>query len=276
MVKIKLPVIIVGLISIAFSEKNLAAQVIDSTYRLDSIPTQSLEEVVVTANRIGTLRMNTPEAISVIDHQSIQNDQLRSASEALMLTPGVFVQKTNHGGGSPFVRGLTGNQTLLLVDGIRLSNATTRYGPNQYFNTIDLFSVEKIEVLHGNGSVQYGSDAMGGTVQAFSHQLEYQQKPAWGSSLLTRIATQGMEQTLHGDLNFSQEKLALRAGVTWRNFGDLVGGDTTGRQSPTGYGELDFDLKGKMRISPASDLTLAFQRVHQREVPVFHKVALED
>lgn len=74
---------------------------------------------------------------------------------------GVFVQKTTHGAGSPFVRGLTGNQTLLLIDDIRLNNSTFRYGPNQYLNTIDAFTLGRAEVLLGSGSVQYGSDALG-------------------------------------------------------------------------------------------------------------------
>ncbi len=149
----------------------LAAQEIDSLPRPDSLPSQTLGEVVITANRYGSLQIKTPEAIRVIDNKSIQNFQIRTAPEVLQITPGVFVQKTNHGGGSPFLRGLTGNQTLLLVDGIRLSNATVRYGPNQYFNTIDVFSIEKIEVLRGGGSVQYGSDAIGGTIQTFSHEV---------------------------------------------------------------------------------------------------------
>ena len=158
----------------------LIAQEIDSLPDLDSLPSQTLAEVVITANRYGSLQIKTPEAIRVIDNKSIQKFQLRTAPEALLLTPGVFVQKTNHGGGSPFLRGLTGNQTLLLVDGIRLSNATMRYGPNQYFNTIDVFSIEKIEVLRGSGSVQYGSDAIGGTIQAFSHELVTAEKPIMG------------------------------------------------------------------------------------------------
>jgi outer membrane cobalamin receptor len=254
----------------------LTAQEIDSLPVLDALPSQTLAEVVVTANRHGSFQIKTPEAIRVIDNKSIQKAQLRTAPEALLLTPGVFVQKTNHGGGSPFLRGLTGNQTLLLIDGIRLSNATVRYGPNQYFNTIDVFSIEKIEVLRGSGSVQYGSDAIGGTIQAFSQELVTTVNPAWRSTLLTRIATQGMEQSLHGRVNYSNKRVAFRAGVTWRNFGDLVGGDTTGRQTPTGYRELDFDLKGKMLLSPTSDLTVAYQSVHQSDVPVFHKVVLEN
>jgi len=254
----------------------LIAQEIDSLPGLDSLPSQTLAEVVITANRYGSLQIKTPEAIRVIDNKSIQKFQLRTAPEALLLTPGVFVQKTNHGGGSAFLRGLTGNQTLLLVDGIRLSNATMRYGPNQYFNTIDVFSIEKVEVLRGSGSVQYGSDAIGGTIQAFSHELVTAEKPTWGSTLLTRIATQGMEQSLHGGVNYSNKRIAFSAGVTWRNFGDLVGGDTTGRQTPSGYRELDFDLKGKIFLSPSSDLTMVYQSVHQSDVPVFHKVALEN
>lgn len=254
----------------------IVAQEIDSLPGLYSMPSQTIAEVVVTANRYGSPGIQTPEAIRVIGSKSIQSFQLRTTPEALLLTPGVFVQKTNHGGGSPFLRGLTGNQTLLLVDGIRLSNATVRYGPNQYFNTIDVFSIEKIEVLRGSGSVQYGSDAMGGTIQTFSHELGTTEKPSWGSTLLTRIATQGMEQSMNGAVNYSNKKIAFRAGVTWRNFGDLVGGDTTGRQTPTGYRELDFDLKGKILLSRSSNLTMAYQSVHQSDVPVFHKVVLEN
>jgi len=254
----------------------LVAQETDSLPGPGTLPSQTLNEVVITANRYGSLQIKTPEAIRVIDSKSAQNYQLRTAPEALLLTPGVFVQKTNHGGGSPFLRGLTGNQTLLLVDGIRLSNAIMRYGPNQYFNTIDAFSIEKIEVLRGSGSVQYGSDAIGGTIQAFSHELVTAEKPTWGSSLLARIATQGMEKSLTGTVNYSNKKVAFRGRITRRNFGDLVGGDTTGRLTPTGYQEIDFDLKGKIFLSSKSDLTMAYQSVHQSDVPVYHKIALEN
>lgn len=254
----------------------LAAQENYPSEEADTLTSQTITEVVVTANRHGSLQLKTPEAIGAMGSETIQKYQLRSAPEALLLAPGVFVQKTNHGGGSPFLRGLTGNQTLQLVDGIRLSNAVVRYGPNQYFNTIDLFSIGKVEVLRGGGSVQYGSDAIGGTIQTFSHEVETAGKPIWGSSLLSRFVTQGMEQTLNGRVNYSSKRVAFTAGATWRNFGDLVGGDTTGTQSPTGYKELDFDLKGKIILTESASVTIAYQRVNQREVPVFHKVALEN
>ena len=186
-----------------FSSATLLAQDNEPIINQDSSGTHSLQEVVITANRYGSFRMNTAEAIETLKSKTIEQYQLRTSSEALSVIPAVFVQKTNHGGGSPFVRGLTGNQTLLLIDGIRLSNATVRYGPNQYFSTIDIFSIDNIEILRGSGSVQYGSDAIGGTIQAFSREVIFTEKPTWGSSLLTRIATQGMEQTMHSDLKLS-------------------------------------------------------------------------
>jgi outer membrane cobalamin receptor len=242
----------------------------------DTLSPKSIGEVVISANRSGSFCFQTPEPIRVLNENTIHRFQQRTTPEALMLSPGVFVQKTNHGGGSPFLRGLTGNQTLLMVDGIRLSNATFRYGPNQYLNTIDPFAIEKIEVLRGSGSVQYGSDAMGGTIQVFSHGLMTTEKQEFGSNLLARLATQGMEQSLHASAHYSNKKTALRGGTTWRQFGDIMGGDTTGRQTPTGYKELDFDLKGKASLSPSTDLTVSYQHVHQNNVPVYHKITLED
>ena len=254
----------------------LAAQNVDSLNGGDTLISRDLAEVVISANRFNSLGLNTPEAIRVLNSTPVQEFQLRTSPEALLLTPGVFVQKTNHGGGSPFVRGLTGNQTLLLIDGIRLSNSTMRYGPNQYFNTIDVFSIDRMEILRGSGSVQYGSDALGGTIQAFSHELVNSEKPDWGGNLIARIATQGMEQSFHSGINYSNKSGAFRAGLTLRNFGDLVGGDTTGRQSPSGYSEQDYDFKGKIAISPKTILTMVWQSVHQKEVPQYYKIELEN
>lgn len=248
----------------------------------DSIPAPpdssayTLNEFVVSAQRSQKSRFGTPEAIGIQHEKTIRQRQDRTTPEALSSLPGVFVQKTNHGGGSPFVRGLTGNQTLLLIDGIRLSNATFRYGPNQYFNTIDVFSLQNIEVLRGSGSVQYGSDALGGAIQAFSRDVAFSDKPRFGGDVFYRGATQNMERSARAGLNAATTKAAFTGGLSWRDFGDLVGGDTTGIQSPTGYTELDFDLKAKFALSPAMTLTVAHQNVNQDDVPVYHKVQLEN
>ena len=252
----------------------LTAQTTDSI--ATAIAPHMLTEVVITANRSASFKFQTAEAIAVLRSKSIEQNQLRSVPEALINTTGVFVQKTNHGGGSPFVRGLTGNQTLQMVDGIRLNNATFRYGPNQYFNTLDIFNLQSIEILRGSGSVQYGSDALGGTIQVFSKDAAFCENRDWGASMLSRFATQGMEQTIHADVNYGSDKAAFRGGISWRNFGDLVGGDTTGVQSPNGYKELDFDMKAKFKISPLSALTMAYQNVNQQDVDVYHKIALEN
>lgn len=242
----------------------------------DSLKPHAINEVVITARRFNSVVLNTPEAVRAIDNKAIGEYQLRTSPEALALTPGVFVQKTNHGGGSPFIRGLTGNQTLLLFDGIRISNSTMRYGPNQYFNTIDPFSAGRIEVLRGSGSVQYGSDAIGGTVQAFSHETDFTEKADWGGAVLGRISTHEMEQTLHSNISFGNRLVAARAGLSLRKFGDIVGGDTTGRQTPSGYDEADHDFKASVLLSPGTSLTMLYQNVRQTNIPVYHKVVLEN
>ena len=74
------------------------------------------------------------------------------------------MQRTAHGQASPYIRGRTGQQTLFLVDGIRLNHALFRKGPNQYLFTVDPNSLDGIDVIRGSASVDYGSDAIGGAV----------------------------------------------------------------------------------------------------------------
>lgn len=239
--------------------------------------TQQLEEVLITAQRTAQLQQSIPYAVNKKGSPQLQQLMPRTTPEALQGTSGVFIQKTNHGGGSAFVRGLTGNQTLLLMDGIRLNNATYRYGPNQYLNTIDPFLIHSIEVAKGTGAVQYGSDAMGGVIHLLSQDVHFATgKNNWSGKALVKYMSDDMEKTGRAVINYAAEKMAITAGISLRNFGDLVGGDTTGIQSPSGYGEWAFNAKAKFLLNPSMQLTFSHQQLRQAHVPIYHKVQLEN
>lgn len=242
----------------------------------DSIRTGLLNQVNVIAFRALEENFQTSGSITVLTAKDLQNYQPRTVPEALTGSAGAFVQKTTHGAGSVFLRGLTGNQTLMLIDGIRLNNSTFRYGPNQYLNTVDLFSVAGIEVSRGAGSVAYGSDAMGGTIQLLTSRLQLSDSSAFHGKGLVRYATGNMEKSLRAEAQYTGSRFALHGGISIRNFGDLVGGDTTGRQSPSGYKDRSFDLKGIITLSRNWTLTLAHQSVSQHHVPVFYRYQLEN
>jgi outer membrane cobalamin receptor len=234
-----------------------------------------LKEIVLVATQTNKDAFELPNAITKIDSKNFLQRQARTSPE-ILLNEGIWTQKTNHGGGSLFMRGLTGNQILLLIDGIRLNNSTYRYGPNQYLNTIDAFSIGSLELMQGGGSVLYGSDALGGTLQMLTRPLDFSDTKKVNVTWIGRIATQNIEKSTHADFQLSQKKWAISSGLTYRNFGDLVGGDTTGIQTPSGYKELAYDIKAKFSICKNITLTALHQLVRQEDVAVFHKVRLEN
>ena len=243
----------------------------------DIADTIHIGEIVVTTQRIPQEQVLIPYSISLIDKKEMDRFTKRSTPEMLMNTDGVFVQKTNHGGGSPFIRGLTGNQTLLLIDGIRLNNSVYRYGPNQYLNTIDVFTIDRMEVAKGTGSVQYGTDALGGALQIFTTDPAFTSgNSEWHGSATGKMMTGGMEKTGRGQVEFGGKKVAFLAGGTYRDFGDLVGGKETGVQTPSGYTEYAFDGKAIFSLKENIQLTMASQFLNQSHVPVYHKVVLEN
>lgn len=236
----------------------------------------SLGEVVVTAQRIKEKEFDVPYSIKKVQKGYLQEMASRTAPEALQGVTGVFVQKTNHGGGSSFIRGLTGNQTLLLIDGIRLNNSTFRYGPNQYLNTIDPYTIDHIEIAKGTGSVQYGTDALGGVVHILTKEPCFTQKPSLHGKAVAKYLSGNMEKTVRGEVEYGSKKVAFAGGVTYKKFGDLIGGDTTGRQTPSGYDEWSFNSKAKFSLTQNAELTVAQQFLQQQHVPVYHKIKEEN
>lgn len=246
------------------------------TVLLQPTSIQLNQQTITTAQRVEETDFTRPEITTVLTSRDLRQRAPRTAPEALFGATGVWIQKTNHGGGSPFVRGLTGQQTLILVDGIRLNNATFRSGPNQYLNTIDPQSIEQIEVVRSSGSTAYGSDAIGGVVNVRTKSPEFSDKPTIGGLYFGKVATQGMEYSNRAELAYSTRSISLLGGLAYRRFGDLVAGQGLGRQTPTGYSQLSGDLKARFKVTNQTIATVAYQDLRQDSVPVYHRVKVEN
>jgi hemoglobin/transferrin/lactoferrin receptor protein len=232
------------------------------------------EAVTVTAQGDERRAFEVPESVSSLESDELSRRALRSTPETLAGVTGVFVQKTNHGGGSPFVRGLTGNQVLLMVDGIRLSNSTFRYGPNQYLATVAPHSIERVEVVRGSGSTLYGSDAIGGVVNVLTRGPRLAGgKTEASARVLLRGMTDGMDRTVRAEGEVAGARWAFSAGADARSFGDLVAGGDLGVEAPSAYDERSADAKALVRASASTLLTLAYQHVHQSDVARYDQVS---
>lgn len=232
---------------------------------------ERVDETIVTATRVDDKVFDVPFSAFVLDKDRVQNEELRRTTpEALSQTPQILGQKTSYGQGSPFLRGFTGYNTLFLIDGIRLNNSTFRPGPNQYWNTVDPFSYERLEVVMGAGSVLYGSDAVGGVVQSFSNRRS-QYDPGVHADFrsFTRLASgeQSIIERLEGSGNVD-DVFGAFLGVSLKDFGDIRSGD--GELPYTGYDEWDMDVRLDFKLSREWSFTTVYQRVFQDDVPRTH------
>jgi outer membrane cobalamin receptor len=231
-----------------------------------------LNPVVVSLNRDSALLSSVNVALSSMQRNDIKKVNGRSLPEVLQEMPGTWIQKTSHAGGSPFIRGLTGNQVLELIDGIRLNNATFRYGPNQYLSTIDPYAVQQAEVLRNAYSTIYGSDAIGGVVNILTAEPAYSYGgPKFGGSMTLKGMTRDMEKTASGKLSWREKNFTWESIGTLSAFGDAVAADKK-VQTPTSYGQNAIHSKIKFMISPQHEIHALYQYLRQNDVDLYDQV----
>lgn len=235
-----------------------------------------LDPLIVTASRTEQTLSETPYSSSLIDQETLRENAIRTVPDALALTPGVLVQKTAHGHGSPFIRGFTGRQNLLLIDGIRLNNSTLRSGPVQYWNTVDALSIDHLELIRSQGSVAYGSDAVGGTLNLFSKSSDFHSKPegAAYTNGSTSYEFRSNGQGSHiGRLELESGiggKFGVWLGLSAKDFGDIED-SSVGRMHGTGYPEEALDFRLDAALTPDSTLTFAHQSFNQDNISRWHR-----
>ncbi len=129
------------------------------------------DQIVVTPGRQEQASGDAPAPVTVFDRETIEKIQPEKMADLFKAVPGVEIDGEGPFRGIPVIRGLSSNRVLILVDGQRLNNAreSTSFAGIQPA-LVNLAEVERIEVLRGPASVQYGSDAIGGVVNIITRQ----------------------------------------------------------------------------------------------------------
>lgn len=194
-----------------------------------------LQEVVVIGRR-DDLPSQVPYSFNKVTKEAIAYTEPQTSADALWNNAGIFVQKTQMGGGSPVLRGFEANRVLLVVDGVRMNNAVYRSGHLQSSITVDNAMLERTEVIFGPGSLLYGSDALGGVIHFRSKEprLSFSDAPgsyAFDANLYTRYASANEEKSFHADINYGRRRWAALTSLTYTDYNDL----RAGANRPEGY-----------------------------------------
>ena len=128
-------------------------------------------DILVTANREARPASTVGQAVTVLDTATITQRQAVTVSDLLRQTPGVTVVR-NGGVGtatSVNIRGAESDQTVALIDGIKLNDPSSP-GGGFNFGSLLIGNIARIEVLRGAQSVLWGSQAIGGVVNLITRQ----------------------------------------------------------------------------------------------------------
>ncbi|RSC94836.1 TonB-dependent receptor [Tenacibaculum singaporense] len=265
---------------------------------------EQLDEVVVSVfkNREKTNRI--AEQIAVVSSKEIEKLSPQTSADLLASVPGIKIQKSQFGGGSPVLRGMESNRVLLVVDGVRMNNAIYRKGHLQNSITVAPNLLDRTEVVFGPSSVIYGSDALGGVIHYYTKTPKLSEKGSEikGSTFL-RYSSANNEVTnvVSAELRF--KKWASFTSIAHSNFGDLRMGknrshgfddwgkvpfysdnsDTYFNDTPvvnanenlqknTGFSQTDVLQKFYIPFSKNTDFKLNFQYSTSSNIPRFDKL----
>lgn len=142
--------------------------------------------IIVTATGAPQRAAESGQAVTVIDRATIEARQTIVVSDLLSTTPGVTVSR-NGGPGQPTavrIRGAEGDQTLVLIDGVRVNDPSVTGGGYDFGNLL-AGNIARIEVLRGPNSVPWGSQAIGGVV-----------------NIVTALPTDGLAASLNAEYGY--------------------------------------------------------------------------
>ena len=264
---------------------------------------EQLDEVVLSVFKGDAKTNRVAERVAVITAKEIEKLSPQTSADLLAAIPGIKVQKSQMGGGSPVIRGMESNRVLLVIDGVRMNNAIYRKGHLQNAITVAPNQLDKTEIVFGPSSVIYGSDALGGVIHYYTKTPKLSENTKVTTSFFNRFSSINNEITNNASVEIGTKKWASFTTVSYSDFGDLKMGKNRSHgfndwgkvfefsenstnfyaatatvnsdesiQRNTGYNQTDLLQKFFIPLSSKTDLKLNFQYSTSSDIPRFDRL----
>jgi len=224
------------------------------------------DEVVVTPAATTQSADEASKSITIVDDKDLERRDSIALTDALQDVPGVRVEQLGGPGAFSkiFIRGMRVADTSLLIDGIRVRDASDFRGSiNPYLGDLLVNNVDRVEVLRGSGSSLYGTNAVGGVINLVP--LMGAGHPRFdfgfeGGSLGTLREQAGVTGGAGNRLGYS-------LGATRLDVNDGVHGSEVYRNT-SGAGHVYFNVRPNISLRGTFTLTHGFGRVTDSPFPI--------
>jgi hemoglobin/transferrin/lactoferrin receptor protein len=228
--------------------------------------------VTATGSERNVFDIATP--VTVIRQEKIEQKTAENPADLLREQPGVDVNGVGPNQIRPVIRGQRGLRVLFLEDGLRLNNPRRQTDFGEIGGLVDLHNVASIEVVRGPASVLYGSDAIGGVMNAVSGEPRFRSFSNLGGYVEGRHSSAGDLANVSAGLDAKVGRFTFQLGGTRRQsenysvpagrFGDIDLGESarvldTGIKDSTAWGSLTYTP------APAHTLRLRLNRYRAEE-----------
>ncbi|MGB2429832.1 MAG: TonB-dependent receptor [Flavobacteriaceae bacterium] len=264
---------------------------------------EQLDEVVISVFKREAKINRVAERVAVLTSKEIEKLSPQTSADLLAAIPGVKIQKSQMGGGSPVIRGMESNRVMLVVDGVRMNNAIYRKGHLQNAITVAPNQLDKTEIVFGPSSVIYGSDALGGVIHYYTKTPKLSENTKVTSNFFNRYSSINNEITNNASVEIGTKKWASFTSISYSDFGDLKMGknrshgfndwgkvfqysqnsndfySSTATNNPdvnlqrdTGYNQTDLLQKFFIPLTDQTELKLNFQYSTSSDIPRFDRL----
>lgn len=216
-------------------------------------------DVVVTATRTQEEVKAVPQTVEVITKEDIEQLGATDVYSALRLAANVDVTSAGMAGHNVMIRGMSTNHTLILIDGKRFAGEDTSATQNVYaLGRLSLSNIERIEIVRGSASAQYGSDALGGVINIIT-------KKSKEPSVMVGLSTGSEAINNYYHIDFGKQ--GNFSSTFDMRFSDVRKNMQSGDEGSNYYGPIqDFNFSGTWDLGNDKeiDLTLGYYNEHTK------------
>ena len=181
-----------------------------SNFSVSQDQTTDLDEVVVLSSKLDLPFSKNFRTVNIISSEDIKNSPVTNVSDLLQEITGIDVRRRGVGGvqGDLYIRGGGFDQTLLLVDGMKMDDAQT--GHHTLNMILPLYLIERVEIIKGPAARIFGQNAFNGAINIVTKDFD------------------GKKGTIHMNLkelsygSFEQKNISLSTKITAENIKSLI------------------------------------------------------